>query len=551
VQPRLLVLSLLLLVGCPATDFVLEFEGVVLTIPDGALPAGTSLGDLNVTVEAGLPVPLPDNRTLLSSVYAFTPHGIQFDAPIGVGLPYTEAFDGEPSVFRLGDDMDDGWAPVAGASFDGEVASFTTSTFSWYAVTELPAGGDDDDDDGETLNGDVGFDSEAAMVAFCDQYDSVTGTVTIAGPNIDGTDALSCLRVVGGALLVQNSGAESVTLEVLEAVGGALVITLNTVLDRVSMPFLATVGGDLLLESNGLMSSLTLPDLVSIGGGFSAAAQAAILTVDLGALVEVVDGFELSGPTGMSALNLGALTTVGGDLELAGHTQLTGLDLRALVTVGGGVNISDEAQLVLIQAGRLATIGGDLIVEDNGTLSTVTLPDLEEVEGELRLLDLGSVGTIDLNELRTVGARLTVQGTDATALALDSLLSAGELRVASNPLASVTAPLLTEVDGELLISTGANLDTLSLPALETAGLLFLHGTSLPAIALPALTTTTGDFHVAEHDDLSSLSAPLLATVGGNLEIEQNPNLPTSQADALAAQADVAGTTTIAGNGSGR
>ncbi len=545
------LLVLLVLAGCPASDFVLEFEGVVLTIPDGALPEGTALGDLNVAVEAELPVPLPDNRSLLSEVYAFTPHGLAFEAPITVDMVYTEAFDGEPEVFRLGDDMDDGWAAVADASFADSVATFTTSGFSWYAVTRLPAGGDDDDStSADAFEGDIGFDSHAAMTAFCAEYDSVTGSVTIAGPNIAATDELACLQAVGGDLFIQGSGATTVNFAMLEGVGGALVITLNSELDLVSMPFLAEVGGDMLLDTNVQLSSVSLPDLAEIGGSLSAGAQASFLTVDLTGLVDVVGELDLSGPTGMASLNLGALETVGEDLLLSGHTQLTGLDLRSLLSVGGGLDIADEAQLALIQAGRLTSVGGDLVIENSGTLEGVTLPDLTTVGEQLLLLNLESVTSIDLNELETVGGRITVQGTDTIGLSLASLTTAGELRVASNPFASIAAPLLTDVEGDLVVSADAALSTLSFPALVTVGTFFLHDTGLPTLALPELTETSEDFHVAENPFLTSLSAPLLTTIGGSLEIELNPNLPTSQANAIADQADVGGDTTISGNGGG-
>ena len=137
----LAVLALSALASCGGPGLVVEFDGVTLTIPRGAMPEGTIVDDLDVFADAP-PRALPGDRQALSDVFAFTPHGLLFQAPIGVEME----FDGggaqvEAEVLRLGDDMDDLWEPVAPASFESGVAGFETSTFSWYVVAApSPAG---------------------------------------------------------------------------------------------------------------------------------------------------------------------------------------------------------------------------------------------------------------------------------------------------------------------------------------------------------------------------------------------------------------------------
>ena len=118
-SPRILtaaVLSLLLLPACAEQPRVIENDGASISIPPGALP-----DDVAIHVEEVEAPQAPDEtHILVGPVFAFTPHGIQFDLPVTITIPFEPGPDlDELGVFRLGAENDTNWITVPGASFLG------------------------------------------------------------------------------------------------------------------------------------------------------------------------------------------------------------------------------------------------------------------------------------------------------------------------------------------------------------------------------------------------------------------------------------------------
>lgn len=130
------------LTGCVRTGSSTEGDtlgtkGGRVTLPGGAgifVQPGALSSDTAVTVAAEAP-PLPTPATAVSEVYAFTPHGLKFAVPAKISIPYTSTVPSEQlNVVRLAGPDATSWEIVGGVSYAGGVATFETTTLSYYAI---------------------------------------------------------------------------------------------------------------------------------------------------------------------------------------------------------------------------------------------------------------------------------------------------------------------------------------------------------------------------------------------------------------------------------
>ncbi len=102
-----------------------------VTIPQGALDEPTT-----ITVQSVSPDVLPDapeGMGLLGQTVAFTPHGLQFNVPVTITVPYD--MDAESLILlRLDDEFDTTWEYVPGGVFQDGMASIDITSFSIYGV---------------------------------------------------------------------------------------------------------------------------------------------------------------------------------------------------------------------------------------------------------------------------------------------------------------------------------------------------------------------------------------------------------------------------------
>ncbi|NMO14262.1 hypothetical protein HPC49_17650 [Pyxidicoccus fallax] len=98
--------------------------------------AGALTEETQVTL-AVTEAPVAPPGTQMSQVLELTPHGTRFETPARVTLRYTgNAPPGRLAVLRLADAESNTWEPVGGARFSGGTATFDTTTFSYYVVTD-------------------------------------------------------------------------------------------------------------------------------------------------------------------------------------------------------------------------------------------------------------------------------------------------------------------------------------------------------------------------------------------------------------------------------
>ncbi|MEQ1501684.1 MAG: putative metal-binding motif-containing protein [Myxococcota bacterium] len=394
------------------------------------------------------------------------------------------------------------------------------------ADTGIPAGFGGDTGVLGSIGGDLTLDvDQVVSLGFLDGLSTIGGDLTL----LSGTDAtwgavLPALGAVGGDVRVIGVAVDPVErfLHDLGSVGGDLAL-IGTTWGRQDHA-LATVGGDLVAYDAGDAGQIAFAALGSVGGGIDVLTDAALILPALGAVGGDVSFADTAGPLG--GLDLGTA-------ELPGDLALDRVDL-------GGARVGGRS------------IGGDLAVSACGTLAPAAPWAVESIGGDLSI-DASDTDLAWLGAVRTVGGRLSL----ADLTGVDDLRGLGGLEAVGALLAARTSVRsfsgLGPIPAVDLLAVEDNLGLTSLvglDALTTAGELTVWGND----ALPTLAGLDGlrsaDWvSIAYNDALTDvLALDGLETVG-DLYVFDNPALPTSNAEALAAAIDtVTGTVTISGNG---
>lgn len=113
----------------PAGGVIETVEGVVLTIPEGALDDNTFIKITRVDPGA-ITVAEPDGAPYAGDIFSFEPHGLEFKKPVHIVLPLSSAAN---TVLRLQDPTDEHWQLHPAIDFTKDAASFETTSFSMYA----------------------------------------------------------------------------------------------------------------------------------------------------------------------------------------------------------------------------------------------------------------------------------------------------------------------------------------------------------------------------------------------------------------------------------
>ncbi len=158
---------------------------------------------------------------------------------------------------------------------------------------------------------------------------------------------LSSITEITGDLIVNGTGITSLSLPVLEYVGGDLSITSNNYLINIDISALTSVWR-LSIFSNASLTTIDLPALDSVGSSSTIQNNAALTTIELPALDSV-----------------GSSLTIGG--AGAGNPSLTTIELPSLTSVGS-LSISYNYALTTIELPALESVGGNLSIRDNTVL---------------------------------------------------------------------------------------------------------------------------------------------------------------------------------------
>lgn len=290
-----------------------------------------------------------------------------------------------------------------------------------------------------------------------------------------------------------------------------------------------------------------VPELATITCVRGALSVSVSSTIAMPALREVGGDVVLNAMT----LRLPRLRTVGGKLEIR---RVDALEAGALESVKSLV--AYDAIMPSLSLPALARVSGDLRLQLTGVVS-ISLPLLETVDGALRLEALSFLTALDLSRLRQVGGDVSIDGlTRVASLGFPSLerlgafvmigsgpaslslpawtTAAGDVRLSSDTLASVSAPRLARV-GSLTVNAPV-LSALGLPALaQVDRSLSLFGTpawALASLSLPSLETVGEDALASDLPGLAAVDFTRLRSVGKTLGFVRMPLLASASFPAL-------------------
>jgi uncharacterized delta-60 repeat protein len=128
----------------PPVTAIIGAAGGTLSTSSGAkvvIPPGALSGDITIGIEqtgVGAP-PLPGGFTTVGQMFAFTPHGQNFAAPVTITLPFNPASvpaGGTPELYK--NNAQNQWEPVVGATFGSSSVSGVVTSFS-FPVVVVPA----------------------------------------------------------------------------------------------------------------------------------------------------------------------------------------------------------------------------------------------------------------------------------------------------------------------------------------------------------------------------------------------------------------------------
>ncbi|HND29302.1 MAG TPA: putative metal-binding motif-containing protein [Myxococcota bacterium] len=317
-----------------------------------------------------------------------------------------------------GTDSDgDGEASLASGGGDCDDLSSSVNP----GATDTTTDGVDQDCDGvdgpssaATFSGDITLNSDADLVWFCADYDSVRGTLSL-GSEITDLAGLACLREVSGSLLAEDLAATALKLPNLERVGEDLHLYAADA-TTFFMPRLAEVNGSFYLEGNGLetvsLPSLTSAGALSIGG-------ALVQDISLGLLTAVDSDMSLT-VVGRAAVDAPLLTTIGGTLSLYhGETRypltvdLSSLESVNYISVNGNLNVLDFPALTTATSGIFyADIAADGAILRFPVLTSTsyivayyaTSVDAPSVQDLPQLYLYGNLVSMNFDALTTLGS---------------------------------------------------------------------------------------------------------------------------------------------------
>jgi len=226
----------------------------------------------------------------------------------------------------------------------------------------------------------------------------------------------------------------------------------------------------------------------------------------------------------------------------------------------GDFEVRQEGDLDAVA--HCVTISGYLDVQSLDSVAVVELPLLESVGSSAWISENPSIERIHLPALETVGDVLGLSGNDSlTDLDLTALYSVGRnMGIGDCPsLSEIDLPSLTTVAGSLAFYDDMSLTAVRMTSLETVGgtpvedstrsLAVWNNPSLSQLDAPLCTSVGGSLSIYDNAYLASTAGlSSMATVGEDVTITGNSCMSQADAEAFAADLDVAGEVTVEDNG---
>ncbi|WP_460975280.1 immunoglobulin domain-containing protein [Spirosoma knui] len=345
---------------------------------------------------------------------------------------------------------------------------------------------------------------------------TISGNLTISGPDITNLDGLSSLTSVGGSVYIEDN-ASLTSLAGLSGLSHTdinrdLQISRNAELTSLDgLNSLTSVGGNLRIDENASLTSLAaLSKLIQAKGNLQISRNAQLARLDGLSSLPRVD-YNLIIEDNASLTNLAALsglTLIGIDLRISRNAELTSLDgLSNLTRVLNDIEIRDNDKLSSLDGLEKLTSAGGLDIFSNKKLSSITGVSSLTSLRSLSIYDSPVSSLAGLEKLTSLSSYLNLDDTNLSDLTgLSSLTSIGSVNIVRNSG-------LRSLNGlNKLTSIGRGLTIMS------NGL-----TSISALS--SLTSIRGDLEITSNDDLSQCSIEALCRYltnpSGSIDISSN------------------------------
>lgn len=271
---------------------------------------------------------------------------------------------------------------------------------------------------------------------------------------------------------------------------------------------------------------------------------------------------------GLTALDLSSLHTVSGTVTYIGFSG-TALAMPALTSTAGilvnGVSTTAPLEMpVLATTGfihlnqygfvtatfpALTTIDADLNISGSNSLTTLSFPALTAAQ-TIVVTNCPAITSLDFSHVTTVDTVAFMYDTNLVSVSLHLTSVARLILYYDMALTALDLSSLTTVSQGIDLESLPVLASLDLTSLTFVGgsMYFTHDDALATLAFPALTSVSSTIpqgapvQIGYNATLASITAPLWTTFGptpatpnAQIVINENPQLPTCQAQALVDQ----------------
>ena len=331
------------------------------------------------------------------------------------------------------------------------------------------------------------------------------GSAIETGIDTNGDGTLAATEVTSTSYVCSTTSPTSDTI-----VGSVIV---RNSFDLAQLAGVKTITGDLFVTQIDGLTSISLPSLEHIRGGL-VMYSVSLTSVSMPALVDVGRRMQMrddSNDGTITSLGFGSLTKVG-SLSLQQLYALPDLSgLSHLANVEEDIDLGNLSVTTLDPiTAAFGTAAGSIYIQSNDNLTDVSA----------------------LSSLVGIGS-LYISSCPITDLPLTSLTSVIDFQVKNTDVATISAPLLTKIDGQAVVESNDSLTSISFGSLLTVGSsMYVDGLPLlTSLWLPKLKTVTGQLFISSNPVLPSFSAGALTTADG-VEIDGNDALTSISLGAM-------------------
>lgn len=314
-------------------------------------------------------------------------------------------------------------------------------------------------------------------------------TATVASP-ADATTVAKCGKF-DGSIVISKSYSGPIDLGGLQRIGGDLTALDNENITSLSAGFLQEIGGALSLRNLINLSSMQLQRLSSVN------------------TIEWVTLRRLTGAT------LGTTGITKASSILIADTTIKNLDGINVDSLSF-LNLNNNRDIVTFKS-NIKTVSDQIIIDSNGLKMQMEMPNLIWAAN----LTISNVTTFSAPSLKTVNGSMFFSSNYFTSVSFPNLtsLQEGTFSFVSNPqLANLTAPLLANIGGGLVIANNTALGSVNgFSKLENVGGAIALRGSFESFGLPALDDVRGAVEITSTKDIKQSCDKFNTDKGGEVQ----------------------------------